>query len=112
MIPGGDVSCAPWPGCPSSVVARSRREGLTAARGKLDPGKLEETLGAVLARAAGEEDAVDALRRLFRPADVVGIKLNCLAGRGLYTEDELCDYEQIDADNLNMMGTVNGVVRT
>jgi hypothetical protein len=35
-----------------------------------------------------------------------------LAGRGLYTEDELCDYEQIEADNLNMMGTVNGVVRT
>lgn len=35
-----------------------------------------------------------------------------LAGRGLYTEDELCDFEQIESDNLNMMGTVNGVVRT
>jgi hypothetical protein len=35
-----------------------------------------------------------------------------LAGRGLYTEDELCDFEQIEADNLNKMGTVNGVVRT
>jgi uncharacterized protein (DUF362 family) len=68
---------------PSSVVARSRREGLAAGKGKLDPGKLEESLGAVLARAAGEENAVDALRRLFRPEDVVGIKLNCLAGRGL-----------------------------
>lgn len=35
-----------------------------------------------------------------------------LAGRGLFTEDEMCDFEQIPADNLKMMGTVNGVVRT
>ena len=35
-----------------------------------------------------------------------------LAGRGLLTEDELCDYEQVVADNLNMLGEVNGVVRT
>ena len=35
-----------------------------------------------------------------------------LAGRGLDTEDELCDFEQIASDNLSMLGTVNGVVRT
>ncbi|MEY3018853.1 MAG: hypothetical protein RL336_1988 [Pseudomonadota bacterium] len=35
-----------------------------------------------------------------------------LAGRGLFTEDELCDFEQVPADNLKMMGTVNGIVRT
>lgn len=31
---------------------------------------------------------------------------------GLDTEDELCTFEQVPADNLGMLGTVNGVVRT
>ncbi len=35
-----------------------------------------------------------------------------LLGMGLDTEDELCDFEQVPADNLAMLGTVNGVVRT
>lgn len=35
-----------------------------------------------------------------------------LLGRGLNTEDELCDFEQIDADNLNMLGSVHGERRT
>lgn len=35
-----------------------------------------------------------------------------LAGRGLYTEDELCDFEQVVSDNLTMLGSVHGVVRT
>ena len=35
-----------------------------------------------------------------------------LRGIGLDTEDELCDFEQIPGDNLGMLGTVNGVVRT
>ena len=35
-----------------------------------------------------------------------------LAGAGLGTEDELCTFEQVPGDNLAMLGTVNGVVRT
>ena len=35
-----------------------------------------------------------------------------LAGRGLFTEDELCTHEQVVADNLTMLGSVHGVVRT
>jgi hypothetical protein len=35
-----------------------------------------------------------------------------LRGMGLDTTDELCDFEQVPADNLNMMGTVHGKVRT
>ena len=34
-----------------------------------------------------------------------------LAGVGLDTEDELCDFEQVVADNLSMLGSVNGIVR-
>ena len=35
-----------------------------------------------------------------------------LAGRGVATEDELCDFEQALSDNLSMLGTVFGKVRT
>ena len=35
-----------------------------------------------------------------------------LRGMGLDTVDEQCDFEQIAADNLNMLGSVHGVVRT
>ena len=35
-----------------------------------------------------------------------------LRGMGLDTVDEQCDFEQIAADNLNMLGSVNGEVRT
>jgi hypothetical protein len=35
-----------------------------------------------------------------------------LAGRGVATEDELCDFEQAEADNLAMLGTVFGEVQT
>ncbi len=35
-----------------------------------------------------------------------------LAGRGVLTEDELCDFEQVEADNLAMLGSVAGEVQT
>ncbi|MCR9095456.1 MAG: DUF3604 domain-containing protein [bacterium] len=35
-----------------------------------------------------------------------------LEGRGLLTEDELCTYEQVVADNLSMLGSVHGEVMT
>ena len=34
------------------------------------------------------------------------------AGRGVLTEDELCDFEQVVADNLSMLGSVHGEVMT
>lgn len=35
-----------------------------------------------------------------------------LAGRGVLTEDEFCDFEQIDSDNLAMLGSVAGEKQT
>ena len=34
------------------------------------------------------------------------------AGRGVGTEDEQCDFEQVVADNLSMLGSVHGEIRT
>ena len=83
----------PQPGARSapsrSVVAIGRRPGLLASSGALDPRLLADGLGAAVARAAGEASAVAAMRRLFRPNDVVGIKVNCLGGRGVSTRPEV-----------------------
>jgi uncharacterized protein (DUF362 family) len=70
------------------VVAIARREGLLKDAA-FDPAKLKEALGAAVARAAGESAPVDGLRRLFRPNDIVGIKVNCIAGRGLSPRPEV-----------------------
>jgi uncharacterized protein (DUF362 family) len=72
-----------------AVVAIGRRPGLTAATGALDAKLLESGLGAAVARAAGEKTPVAAMRRLFKPTDVVGIKVNCLGGRGVSTRPEV-----------------------
>jgi uncharacterized protein (DUF362 family) len=71
------------------VVAVARRPGLATASGAIDPGLLEAALGAALARAAGAATPVAAMRKLFRPTDVVGIKVNCLGGRGVSTRPEV-----------------------
>jgi len=92
---GRAVAClaAPAPSPRSAparpVVAVARREGLLGPDASLDPDKLREALGGVVARAGGEGTPVEALRRLFRPHDVVGIKINCLAGRGLSPRPEV-----------------------
>lgn len=83
----------PQPGAKSapsrSVVALARRPGVFVPNGALDPKLLADGLGAAVARAAGEATPVAALRRLFKPTDVVGIKVNCLGGRGVSTRPEV-----------------------
>jgi hypothetical protein len=66
---------------------------------------------------ANAEEAED--RRFFEPlVELVQHKaasecrFDRLAGLGVDTEDELCDFEQVVADNLSMLGTVYGEVRT
>ncbi|MCX2974469.1 DUF3604 domain-containing protein [Halieaceae bacterium IMCC8485] len=64
-----------------------------------------------------EQEALD--RSFFEPlVELVQHKaasecrFDRLAGAGLDTEDELCDFEQVEADNLSMLGTLYGEVRT
>jgi uncharacterized protein (DUF362 family) len=92
-LAGGPFVAGPQPGAKSApsrpVVAIGRRPGLVAANGALDPRLLADGLGAAVARAVGEATPVAAMRRLFRPTDVVGIKVNCLGGRGVSTRPEV-----------------------
>jgi uncharacterized protein (DUF362 family) len=71
------------------VVAVGRRPGLLGPGAAFDPGKLADALGAAISRAADEAGPVPALRRLFKPTDVVGIKVNTLGGRGVSTRPEV-----------------------
>jgi uncharacterized protein (DUF362 family) len=57
--------------------------------GVVDPGAARSAMAAVLAGAMGSKDGVEAARRLFSPKDIVGIKVNCLAGRRLSPRVEL-----------------------
>ncbi len=86
---GGEKTPAPGG---KALVVRGRREGILGERGAPDEAKLEDALGKAVACAAGEKGPVEAMRRLFKPADVVGIKLNCIAGKGLSPDPKLVGF--------------------
>jgi uncharacterized protein (DUF362 family) len=87
FLPGPPAGPKSAPSRP--VVAVARREGLVTATGAFDPKILEAALGAAVARAAGEATPLAAMRKLFKPTDIVGIKVNCLGGRGVSTRPEV-----------------------
>ena len=73
-----------------STVACARREKIVpSASGMLDSALLASMLGSAVARSVGTASPEEAFRKLFRPTDVVGIKVNTLAGRGLSSRPEV-----------------------
>lgn len=89
-----DAVPGPLPGSKSApspaVVYRARRARiLPVEAGPADPALLDDALGAAVARAAGEVTPVDGFRRVFSPRDVVGIKINALAGRAMSARPEV-----------------------
>jgi uncharacterized protein (DUF362 family) len=56
-----------------------------------DPAITAELVRRAIRTATGAADTTAGLRSLFSPGDVVGIKVNCLAGRGLSTHRVLVD---------------------
>ena len=69
--------------------------GLAAADAQLgqalDPEAARRTIAGALTGAVGAETGTEAAARLFAHDDVVGIKLNCLAGRNLSPRVELVE---------------------
>ena len=53
------------------------------AQDRVEAGVADAAMASVLIGATGSVDGAAAVRLLFRPTDVVGIKLNCLGGRRL-----------------------------
>ena len=63
-------------------------------------------------REASERLFFEPVVELIQHKGASECRFDRLAGRGLDTEDELCDFEQVKADNLTPLGTVTGKVRT
>lgn len=72
------------------VVSRAKRDSVkNATTGAVDTGTLEPMLAACIARATGDTAPLATFRRLFKPKDVIGIKVGTLAGPGLSPHPEL-----------------------
>jgi len=57
--------------------------------GKVEGGRASSMLDEAVRRLADDTDAATAWQRLFRPKDVVGIKVNCLSGPRMSTRREV-----------------------
>ena len=62
------------------------------------------------AREASDRPRFEPLVELVQHKAASECRFDRLAGRGVDTEDELCDFEQVVADNLSMLGSVHGEV--
>ncbi|MBI4830158.1 MAG: DUF362 domain-containing protein, partial [Candidatus Lindowbacteria bacterium] len=71
----------------SKVVVASRAS--VADNGKVNAAEVAKLLSESVVAATGKTDAKAVWKSLFGPQDTVGIKLNCLAGRGLSSHPEL-----------------------
>jgi uncharacterized protein (DUF362 family) len=74
----------------------AQRDGARVGLAPLDPSAVSaesarRAVEGALVAATGTASARAAARVLFRPGDTVGIKLNCLAGRGLSPRRELVE---------------------
>jgi uncharacterized protein DUF362 len=54
-------------------------------------GRVKKLLDKTIQAACGSKNGAEGLRSLFKKDDVVGVKLNCLAGRPLSPTKEFCD---------------------
>lgn len=94
-IPGGLTGAAHSADGPTSrlVVVRDPKvlAESDAPGGKVDTAVLASMLDRAVAKAVGKSEAAAAWKSLFKPDDVVGIKVNCLFGPGVSTRPELAD---------------------
>ena len=88
-------------GC--DVMAIPHNSNLSGGRMFPDPGNEQELVDRLFFEPVVE---------LVQHKGASECRYDRLLGTGLDTVDEQCDFEQIGADNLNMLGSVHGEVRT
>ena len=74
-----------------SRVVRLQRPALIDEAGRIDDSKAKTVIHESLCGLTGKESLKSALTDLFDPDERIGIKLNCLAGRGLSPNPPLVD---------------------
>jgi len=74
---------------PRVVLARRPAAIARDGSGRLVASEVRAAVHAALCRLTGHSDPTRVMAALFSPGDVVGIKVNCLAGRGASTHPEV-----------------------
>jgi uncharacterized protein (DUF362 family) len=79
------------PGKSRLVIVRNPKvlSDSTDVGGGIQTDVLAEMMDSAVLKFTGQPDADSAWRSLFKPEDVVGIKVNCLGGRGATTHPEV-----------------------
>ena len=77
------------PGRSKVVIARDSR--LRSSGSAPDSARLLKMLDRAVQAVYDRDTPTEAWRQLVRPSDVVGLKVNCLAGRGISTHGQLVD---------------------
>lgn len=70
-------------------IANTSLTSIGESNTSIDQMMLNSMLDQSIEAVTGKRLATDAWRSLFKPDDVVGIKVNCIAGKGLSTHPEL-----------------------
>jgi len=84
---------APWlaeAATPSRVII-ARQPMVRTATGKPDSARVLNALDRALAACFSADSAAEAWRQVVRPGETVGLKVNCLAGRGASTRVALVE---------------------
>lgn len=68
-----------------------RNPAIQSSEGIVNPQILSQMLEQGMMKFAGKKTGSDAWKLYFKPTDVVGIKVNCIAGRNLSSRPELVD---------------------
>ncbi len=76
------------PGGKSRVIVATD-PSVFGSEGEIAQGVLDKMLGRCVAKLTSSQTAVDGWKKLFKPTDVVGIKVNCLFGKGVSTRPEV-----------------------
>jgi uncharacterized protein (DUF362 family) len=90
-----------------SRVVIARDAGLRGSGPSLDSGRLAKLLDRALQSYCGCDSPLEAWRRMVRPGEVVGLKVNCLAGRGASTSVQLVE---LISDRLQQAGIKDIVI--
>lgn len=81
---GDKEGAATGVGAPAVHLQSSSRVAVIRdAQAVADTSRVADMVNRAVAAATGQSDALQAWKQLFTPEDVVGLKLNCVGGRGL-----------------------------
>jgi uncharacterized protein (DUF362 family) len=72
----------------SKVVIIRSNKAINSSK-KIDSSVLSEMIKRGLSAFSGDSDFRDAIRKYYSPRDVLGLKVNCLAGKGASTHPEV-----------------------